>query len=104
LAEAAESRFRTLRLGNVSGFVGDGAEGLPVEAPFDRIMVTAAAEAVPPALLEQLRIGGIMVIPVGPELGVQRLVRIVRSETEYRETKLAEVRFVPLIPGKAEHL
>jgi protein-L-isoaspartate(D-aspartate) O-methyltransferase len=104
LVTAAESRFRTLRLDNITALVGDGTKGWPEQAPFDRIIVTAAAEAVPEPLLTQVRIGGILVAPVGPQDGVQKLLRIERGDTGYEATDLADVRFVPLIPGKAERL
>jgi protein-L-isoaspartate(D-aspartate) O-methyltransferase len=104
LVLAAESRFKTLRLTNVTTLVGDGTKGWPEQAPFDRIIVTAAGETVPETLVKQLRIGGVMVLPVGPQDGVQKLKRIVRTEAGYDETDLADVRFVPLIPGKAERL
>jgi protein-L-isoaspartate(D-aspartate) O-methyltransferase len=104
LVTAAESRFKTLRLNNITTLVGDGTKGWAEQAPFDAILVTAAGESVPEALVEQLRIGGAMVIPVGPQDGVQQLLKIVRTETGTEETVLAEVRFVPLIPGKAAHL
>jgi protein-L-isoaspartate(D-aspartate) O-methyltransferase len=104
LVETAESRFRTLKLTNITTRVGDGSLGWPEKAPFDRIMITAACEAVPPALLDQLRVGGVMVAPVGAADRVQRLMRIVRTEDGSDQQKLADVRFVPLIPGKAEHL
>jgi protein-L-isoaspartate(D-aspartate) O-methyltransferase len=104
LLAAAESRFRTLRLTNVTTLQGDGMKGWPEQAPFDKIVVTAAGETVPEALLKQVRIGGIIVIPVGPQDGVQKLLRIVRTESGYEQTELADVRFVPLIPGKAERL
>jgi protein-L-isoaspartate(D-aspartate) O-methyltransferase len=104
LVAAAESRFKTLRLSNITTLVGDGTKGWPEQAPFDRIIVTAAAETIPEALLKQLPVGGVMVIPVGPLDGVQKLMRIERTETGQHETTLAEVRFVPLIPGKAARL
>jgi protein-L-isoaspartate(D-aspartate) O-methyltransferase len=104
LVTAAESRFRTLRLDNITALVGDGTKGWPEQAPFDRIIVTAAAEAVPEPLLTQVRIGGILVAPVGPQDGVQKLLRIERGDTGYEARDLADVRFVPLIPGKAERL
>jgi protein-L-isoaspartate(D-aspartate) O-methyltransferase len=104
LMAAAESRFKTLRLNNITTLIGDGARGWAEQAPFDAIVVTAAADRVPEALIEQLRIGGTMVIPVGPQDGVQRLLKIVKTETGTEETSLGDVRFVPLIPGKAEHL
>ena len=104
LVAAAESRFRTLRLTNITTLVGDGIKGWPEQAPFDRIIVTAAGETVPEALLKQIRVGGVLVIPVGPADGVQKLMRIERTETGTTETALADVRFVPLIPGKAARL
>jgi protein-L-isoaspartate(D-aspartate) O-methyltransferase len=105
LTEAAESRFKTLRLANVTTLVGDGTRGWSEQAPFDRIVVTAAAEAVPEALVEQLGVGGVMVVPVGPQEGVQKLVRIERHEAGIETVELAGgVRFVPLIPGKAARL
>jgi protein-L-isoaspartate(D-aspartate) O-methyltransferase len=104
LVAAAESRFRTLRIGNITTLVGDGTKGWPEQAPFDRIMVTAAGEEVPEALVKQLRLGGIMVLPVGPLDGVQKLLKVVRTESGFDATELADVRFVPLIPGKAARL
>jgi protein-L-isoaspartate(D-aspartate) O-methyltransferase len=104
LVAAAESRFRTLRLNNVTTLVGDGSHGWPEQAPFDGIAVTAAAETLPETLVKQLRVGGTLVIPVGPHDGIQRLMKIVRTETGTEESSLADVRFVPLIPGKAASL
>jgi protein-L-isoaspartate(D-aspartate) O-methyltransferase len=104
LVAAAESRFRTLRISNITTLVGDGMKGWPEQAPFDRIVVTAAGEEVPEALLKQLRVGGVMVMPVGPADGVQKLLRIERTEAGRDEKALADVRFVPLIPGKAQAL
>ncbi len=104
LVAAAESRFRTLRLSNITTLVGDGIKGWPEQAPFDRIIVTAAGGEVPENLLKQIRLGGVLVMPVGPTDGVQKLMRIERSEDGYAEKALADVRFVPLIPGKAERL
>jgi protein-L-isoaspartate(D-aspartate) O-methyltransferase len=104
LVEAALSRFRTLRLTNVVTMVGDGMLGWPEEAPFNRILVTGSGEEVPAALESQLRVGGILVMPLGPPDGVQELKKIVRTESGFEESTLAEVRFVPLIPGKAARL
>lgn len=104
LVAAAESRFRTLRLNNVTTLVGDGTHGWPEQAPFDGIVVTAAAETLPETLVKQVRVGGTLVVPVGPHDGIQRLMKIVRTETGTEETSLADVRFVPLIPGKAASL
>ncbi len=104
LVSAAESRFKTLRLTNITTLVGDGTAGWPEHAPFDKIIVTAAAEAVPEALFEQLRTGGILVAPVGPGDGIQELKRYLRTAAGVEEARLADVRFVPLIPGVAERL
>jgi protein-L-isoaspartate(D-aspartate) O-methyltransferase len=104
LVASAETRFRTLRISNITTLVGDGTRGWPEQAPFDAIIVTAAAEAVPEALVGQLKVGGVLVVPVGPLDGVQKLLKVVRTETGATETSLADVRFVPLIPGKAAQL
>jgi protein-L-isoaspartate(D-aspartate) O-methyltransferase len=78
--------------------------GWPEQAPFDRIIVTAAGETVPDALKKQVRVGGVIVIPVGPQEGVQKLMRLERTDDGFDEKVLADVRFVPLIPGKAARL
>ncbi len=104
LTAAAESRFRTLRITNVTTLVGDGLKGWPEQAPFDRIIVTAADEAVPEGLPRQVRLGGVLIMPVGPADGVQKLMRYVRGEEGFAAEPLADVRFVPLIPGKAQRL
>ncbi|HET7716344.1 MAG TPA: protein-L-isoaspartate(D-aspartate) O-methyltransferase [Bauldia sp.] len=104
LVAAAESRFKTLRLGNITTMVGDGTKGWPDAAPFDKIIVTAAGEEIPKPLLDQVKVGGIIVAPVGPQDGVQHLKRLVRTETGFEESHLADVRFVPLIPGTAARL
>ena len=84
--------------------VGDGLEGAPEHAPFDRIIVTAAAEEIPAALVEQLAVGGIMVLPLGPHHGSQMLVRLTRTEAGVAREDLIGVRFVPLLPGQAREL
>jgi protein-L-isoaspartate(D-aspartate) O-methyltransferase len=104
LVELAELRFRTLKLHNITTLVGDGTLGWPANAVFDRIVVTAASEKVPDALFRQLRPRGVLVAPVGPLDGVQKLTRFARDERGIHESILADVRFVPLIPGKAERL
>ena len=102
LALAARERMAELDLSNVTIKTGDGTQGWPEQAPFDRIVLSAAAEDAPSTLLEQLRPGGIMVLPVGQSDEVQQLIRIEKTETglEYRE--LTEVLFVPLIAGLPE--
>ncbi len=84
--------------------LGDGLAGCPDRAPFDRIVVTAAAEEVPQALVDQLAEGGIMLLPVGPHNGPQRIVRLTRSPTGIEREELIAVRFVPLLPGQAQEL
>ena len=95
----AELRFRKLRLHNITARVGDGARGWPEQAPFARIIVTAAAETVPATLVEQLAPGGIMVVPVGRQGGDQALLRLTREAEGIREEVLDSVRFVPLLAG-----
>ena len=100
LVPAAQARFDALGLHNISTRVGDGSRGWPEAAPFDRIIVTAAAARVPPKLLEQLAPEGIMVIPVGESTWDQKLLRIVRTEDGFQEEVLMDVRFVPLVEGE----
>jgi protein-L-isoaspartate(D-aspartate) O-methyltransferase len=104
LAEAARARLKTLGYGNVEVLLGDGLGGEPIRAPYDRIMVTAAAESVPPALLAQLAEGGIMVIPLGPHEGPQQLIKLTKTTQGLRRETLLPVRFVPLLPGQAREL
>ena len=104
LVELAELRFRTMRIENITAILGDGTGGWPANATFDRIIVTAATEEVPAALFEQLKPNGVLVAPVGPTDGIQKLLRIVTGDGDRTETVLNEVRFVPLIPGKAAYL
>jgi protein-L-isoaspartate(D-aspartate) O-methyltransferase len=106
LAAEAERRLRDLDLDNVTVIVGDGTNGAPEHAPFDRIVVTAAAAEVPPALFSQLMPGGVLVAPVGPAGGVQSLYRYRKGEEgiPMERQELLPVRFVPLIPGKAAAL
>lgn len=99
LTDEAQARIKTLDLSNVTVFCGDGSYGLPGQAPFDRILVTAAAEDPPGPLLAQLRVGGIMVVPVGQSDTVQRLIKVRRSDSGLDYEELSQVRFVPLIDG-----
>ena len=99
LTRSAQKRIDELGLTNVTIITGDGSHGLPDQAPFDRIIVTAAAEDAPGPLLEQLRVGGIMVLPVGQSDAVQSLIQVTRTEDGYDYKELAAVRFVPLVPG-----
>lgn len=99
LVREARQIFETLQLSNVTAFTADGSFGLPDQAPFDRILVTAAAEDPPGPLLAQLKIGGIMVLPVGQSDTVQSLIRVTRHETGFEYDELRPVRFVPLVEG-----
>ncbi|MDF1871401.1 protein-L-isoaspartate(D-aspartate) O-methyltransferase [Vannielia sp.] len=99
LTRTAEALFAQLDYTNVTVFTADGSHGLPDHAPFDKIMVTAAAEDPPGPLLAQLRIGGIMVVPVGQSDAVQSLIRVRRTEEGLRYDELRDVRFVPLLEG-----
>lgn len=101
LAREAEARLAALGVRNVIVIAGDGSFGLPDQAPFDRILVTAAAEDPPGPLLAQLREGGIMVLPVGQSDAVQHLIRVQRTATGYDYRELRAVRFVPLVEGVA---
>ncbi|MBY6047572.1 protein-L-isoaspartate(D-aspartate) O-methyltransferase [Vannielia litorea] len=99
LTRTAEELFRSLDLTNITTFTADGSHGLPEHAPFDKILVTAAAEDPPGPLLAQLRIGGIMVLPVGQSDAVQSLIRVRRTEEGLHYDELRDVRFVPLLEG-----
>lgn len=100
LLDMARERFTALGLRNVSTRAGDGMLGWPEVAPFERIIVTAAATTTVPArLLEQLDIGGVLVLPMGTDKSSQHLYRITRDETGYHQERLLAVRFVPLLPG-----
>lgn len=99
LLSQARKRFRSLRLHNIRARHGDGSQGWPEQAPFDAIVVTAAAETLPEGLMDQLRVGGVLVAPVGSHRGVQELVRMERTEDGPRVERLGGVSFVPLLPG-----
>ncbi|MEE8533809.1 MAG: protein-L-isoaspartate(D-aspartate) O-methyltransferase [Alphaproteobacteria bacterium] len=102
LLREAEKRFAELGLNNVVTRYGDGSKGWPEQAPFDRIIVTAAAPDVPPLLLEQLAVGGLMVLPLGFDFFDQEIVRVRRTEEGQETENLMGVRFVPLVPGVAD--
>jgi protein-L-isoaspartate(D-aspartate) O-methyltransferase len=101
LARNASRLLAGMDLTNVTVIATDGAHGLPEQAPFDRILVTAAAEDPPAPLLAQLRVGGIMVLPVGQSDSVQTLVKVVKTEQGLDYQDLGGVRFVPLVEGMA---
>ena len=104
LAEAARIRLATLGYDNVEVCVGDGLAGIPERAPFDRIIVTAAAEAIPDNLVAQLAEDGIMVLPLGPHSSSQQLVKLTKRGADLEREDLIGVRFVPLLPGTAREL
>jgi protein-L-isoaspartate(D-aspartate) O-methyltransferase len=104
LAQEAEARFKRLKLSNITQLVADGRKGWPKQAPFERIIVTAAAKQVPQALLDQLAVGGIMIVPIEERPGKQDLYRITRTETGFEREHLLPVRFVPLVEGVAKEM
>lgn len=99
LVREAQETFDSLGLTNITTLTADGSFGLPEQAPFDRILVTAAAEDPPGPLLAQLKIGGIMVLPVGQSDAVQSLIRVRRTGDGLDYEELRSVRFVPLVEG-----
>jgi protein-L-isoaspartate(D-aspartate) O-methyltransferase len=99
LVREASELFRQLDLVNITAITADGSHGLPDQAPFDRILVTAAAEDPPGPLLEQLKPGGIMVVPVGQSDAVQALIKVTRTQSGFDYEELRPVRFVPLVEG-----
>jgi len=99
LVREARAVFEALSLSNITAITADGSHGLPEQAPFDRILVTAAAEDPPGPLLAQLKIGGIMVVPVGQSDTVQTLIRVRRHDDGFDYDELRPVRFVPLLEG-----
>ena len=104
LADIARRRLESLELHNVTVIVGDGLAGVPDYAPYDRILVTAAAERVPEVLADALTEGGIMVLPLGPHGDAQRIVKLTRTPSGLAREDLIWVRFVPLVPGQAREL
>lgn len=101
LLREAEARFAALDLTNITGRLGDGLKGWPEQAPFDRIIVTAAFHEVPARLLEQLKPDGILVMPVGGA-DHQTLMRVRMSDRCPQEERHLPVRFVPLLEGIAK--
>jgi protein-L-isoaspartate(D-aspartate) O-methyltransferase len=101
LVAEARATFERLGLVNIIAMASDGSFGLPDQAPFDRIMVTAAAEDTPGPLMQQLKVGGIMVLPVGQSDTVQTLIKVRRLESGFDYEELRPVRFVPLLEGMA---
>ncbi len=99
LLKLAEMRFDDMKLTNITAIAGDGSGGWPEQAPFERILVAAAAADVPPVLFDQLAIGGIMVVPVGLDEKDQRLVKVTRTADGAETRDLGPTRFVPLVDG-----
>lgn len=98
LYHKANELLQELKVGNVRCFFRDGSNGLPEHAPFDKILATAGATEIPKALKEQLKIGGILIIPVGKK--VQQMYRVTRiGEAEWTEEVFADFRFVPFLGG-----
>ncbi len=107
LLREAEARFARMGLTNITSKAGDGTKGWPEQAPFDRIIVTAAAPDVPMTLVEQLRTGGIAIVPIDVPVkdgGGQMLVKLTKTEDGYTREDLIPVRFVPLVDGIAREL
>ena len=102
LQKLADHRLVDLGITNVTTIIGDGWLGWPPQAPFDRIIVTAAALDAPAALLDQLKEGGRMIIPLGETRDEQSLVQIDKTEEGLVETPLLPVRFVPLVHGRVK--
>ncbi len=99
LTRPVRKMFEDMDITNVTVLTGDGSFGVPEQSPFDRIIVTAAAEDPPGPLLAQLREGGIMVVPVGQSDAVQSLIKVTRGPEGFEYEELLPVRFVPLLEG-----
>jgi protein-L-isoaspartate(D-aspartate) O-methyltransferase len=99
LLRQAEERFKQLKLHNIVTRHGDGFAGWPEQAPFDRILLTAAVPELPQTVVDQLKTGGILIAPVGEGAFAQDLLRIVRTEEGTNEQSLIPVVFVPMLPG-----
>ena len=104
LADRARERLQALGFNNVEVIVGDGLAGVPARAPYDRIIVTAAAEHAPQSLIDQLADNGVMILPLGPPSGAQHIIKLTKSSTGMTRENLIAVRFVPLLPGQAREL
>ena len=99
LVNNATKVFEKLNISNITAILSDGGHGLKQQAPFDRIIVTAASDDPPASLLSQLKIGGIMIIPVGQSDNMQKLIKIAKTDGGYEYQDLQAVRFVPLVAG-----
>jgi protein-L-isoaspartate(D-aspartate) O-methyltransferase len=98
----AQMRFEKLHIRNVTTLIADGTKGWPDQAPFDRIIASAVASEPPQALLEQLSLGGILIIPIGEVNGDQWVMKYKRLEDGFESTQLWPVRFVPLVDNNAK--
>ena len=99
LVSNATKVFQKLNISNITTILSDGGHGLEQQAPFDRIIVTAASDDPPASLLSQLKIGGIMIIPVGQSDNMQNLIKIAKTDGGFEYQDLQPVRFVPLVAG-----
>ena len=99
LVQNATQIFKRLDISNITTILSDGGYGLEQQAPFDRIIVTAASDDPPSSLLSQLKVGGIMIIPVGQSDNIQNLIKITKTDRGYEYQDLQPVRFVPLVAG-----
>ena len=104
LADQARERLKALGYDNVEVVAGDGFKGMPERAPFDRIIITAAAETRPETLMAQLADGGIMILPLGSHEGSQHIIKLTKLQTGTQRENLIPVRFVPMLPGQAQEL
>jgi len=104
LADSARQRLERLGYYNVEVMLGDGFDVPAGAGQFDRIIVTAAMQQIPEGLLSRLKDHGILIAPVGPQHGVQTLVRVTRTEGGFERKELVDVRFVPALPGIAKEL
>ena len=104
LADSARGRLEKLGCDNVEVMLGDGYDIPAGAGQFDRVIVTAAMEEIPEALLERLEPDGVLIAPVGPHQGTQTLIRVVRTEAGFDRKALVDVRFVPALPGIAREL
>lgn len=100
LGRSAAEKFKALKIKNIDSRIGDGSAGWPEAAPFDRIIVTAAAKDFPAALGAQLKSGGVMVLPLGETPNRQYIYRLTKNDGAFSSEKLLPVRFVPLIGGQ----
>lgn len=102
LQKIASDRLSELAISNVTTIIGDGRLGWPPQAPFDRIIVTAASEELPETLIEQLKVGGRMIVPLGKTRETQLLVQLDKHGDGIEQTELLPVRFVPLVKGRVK--